>query len=153
MEHTDDLKKIIRDAGFKATPARLAILGLFTGDCGALCVEDVYKKLSKTGKMGVGKNAKLGKTIDMVTVYRTLESFEKAGIVKRVYTQRQAAYYERAGHHHHHIVCTSCGTVESFDACEVKDISKQALSQSSQFKSISDHSFELFGLCNICVKK
>lgn len=148
MQDNNDLKKIIRDAGFKATPARLAILSLFTGDCGALCVEDVYKKLSKTSK-----NVKLGKTIDMVTVYRTLESFEKAGIVKRVYTQRQAAYYERAGHHHHHIVCTSCGTVESFDACDVKDIAKQALSQSSQFKSISDHSFELFGMCNVCVKK
>ncbi len=51
MEHTDDLKKIIRDAGFKATPARLAILALFTGDCGALCVEDVYKKKGRSLKL------------------------------------------------------------------------------------------------------
>lgn len=132
-----DLKEVIRYAGFKATPGRLAILGIFNEDCGALCAEDIHQKIGKTN-------------VDYVTVYRTLESFEKAGLLKKVFLRKQAAYYERAGHHHHHIVCTNCGIVEQFDACGVESLSKNIISASKQFKMIKDHSLEFFGVCKRC---
>jgi Fur family ferric uptake transcriptional regulator len=133
-----DLKEIIRQAGFKVTPGRLAILSIFSDDCGALCAEDIHQKIGK-------------KSLDYVTVYRTLESFEQARILKKVFLQKQAAYYERAGHHHHHIVCTHCGIVEQFDSCGVESLSKNILSESKQFKTIKDHSLEFFGVCKSCI--
>lgn len=134
-----DLKEVIRQAGFKATPGRLAILGIFSEDCGALCAEDIHTRIGKT-------------KVDYVTVYRTLESFEKAGLIKKVFLRKQAAYYERAGHHHHHIVCTSCGTVEQFDSCGVEALSKNIIAISKQFATVTDHSLEFFGMCNRCLK-
>lgn len=133
-----DLKEIIKATGFKVTPGRLAILSIFSDDCGALCAEDIHTKIGK-------------KSLDYVTVYRTLESFEQAGILKKVFLRKQAAYYERAGHHHHHIVCTGCGTVEQFDSCGVESVAKNVLSASKQFKAIKDHSLEFFGVCKRCV--
>lgn len=124
----------------KSTPIRLAILNVFSKGCNPICAEDIFHAL---------KNKK----INIVTVYRTLTTFEQAGIVRRVDLQKDSAYYELAGHHHHHITCTGCGTVEGFDGCGMEKLSKKVLEHSSKFDLVTRHSLELFGLCKSCVRK
>ena len=53
-------------------------------------------------------------------------------------------------HHHHHLVCTSCGRVEDFDGCGADRLARQALRRCRAFKSVQEHSIELFGLCYDC---
>jgi Fur family ferric uptake transcriptional regulator len=130
---------ILKQAGFKVTSPRISILKSFSGDCTPMSAEVIHKKL---------KNSK----IDLVTVYRTLASFEKGGIVKRVDLHKDSAYYELASHHHHHIICKECGLVEGFDQCNVQQLSKSALQSSSKFKTIESHSLEFFGICKNCMK-
>ena len=137
---SQDLSKILKESGFKVTPARLAVLGIFSNDCKPINAEHIFAKLKK-------------EKINLVTIYRTLTSFEKAGILKRVDLHKESVYYELADHHHHHIICTDCGTVESFEECGVKKLSKNILDKSSKFKVINQHSLEFFGKCNGCVKK
>lgn len=136
---TKDFSHILKETGFKITPPRLAILNVFSDDCKPVNAENIHEKL---------KNKK----INIVTIYRTLASFELAGILKRVDLQKDSAYYELAGHHHHHIVCTDCGLVESFDECDILPLSKKVLAHSSKFKAVTKHSLELFGLCKTCNK-
>ena len=133
------LPHILKGSGFKVTPTRLVVLGLFSDNCKPINAEYIFEKLKR-------------KDINLVTIYRTLASFEKAGILHRVDLHKDSVYYELAEHHHHHIICTDCGMVESFEECGVKKLSNNVLKKSSKFKSISQHSLEFFGLCKSCAK-
>jgi Fur family ferric uptake transcriptional regulator len=130
---------LLKESRLKVTPTRLAVLGIFTCDCKPVNAEDIFEKLKKKG-------------INLVTIYRTLLSFEKAGILKQIDLHKGSAYYELAGHHHHHIVCTDCGDVESFDECGVKNLSSNLIKKSSKFKTIDQHSLEFFGQCKMCAR-
>ena len=139
----NDLTKTLRAAGLKVTPARLAILGVFSPHDHLMSAEQIFQKISG-GRTRVH--------INYVTVYRTLASFVKKGIIKKIDVHRDAAYYELAGHHHHHVVCTNCGVTESFAVCDVGKISKRLLKKSPLFETINQHSLELFGVCRACSK-
>jgi Fur family ferric uptake transcriptional regulator len=134
---TDD---ILRDNGFKVTPSRVAILSLFSEKCNPLSADQIFEKLSPD--------------VDLVTVYRTMASFDEKGIVRRVNLHKDAAFYElNSDHHHHHIICTNCGKIEKFDKCVADSLVKTAASHSANFAEIKGHSLEFFGICKACAKK
>ena len=89
---------------------------------------------------------------DLVTVYRTLESFVRAGLLRQVDLHTGSVQYEPADHHHHHIVCTGCGTVESVETCGIKRIEQRVIQESSMFESVENHALEFFGTCKACAK-
>lgn len=128
---------ILKANKLKMTPTRLAILEVFSADCKPVNAEYIFEKLKK-------------QMINLVTIYRTLASFEKVGILKLVDLHKDSAFYELGAHHHHHIVCEKCGCVESFDDCDIKELSKKVLKNSSKFKEINQHSLEFFGVCKKC---
>lgn len=132
-----DFKQLLNEKGLKATAARLAVLGAFSGKCAPMSAEDVHAKIKRKG-------------FDAVTVYRTLASFEKSGIVRTVDLRKEAACFELADGHHHHIVCTNCGLVEEFESAASERLARHIAQNAKDFKSILEHSFELFGLCRSC---
>ncbi|MCX6739079.1 MAG: Fur family transcriptional regulator [Candidatus Parcubacteria bacterium] len=134
---TKDSKQILHSHGYKATPARLAILGVFSEGCNPMNAEQVYAKVKKTG-------------LDLVTVYRTLTLFEKSRLLRKVDLQKDSVYFELNTDHHHHIICMKCEKVSEFENADDSKLIKAALKQAKDFKSISHHSFDLFGLCNSC---
>jgi Fe2+ or Zn2+ uptake regulation protein len=133
------LQKLLRDNGFRSTEGRLALLAAMKKSDKPLSVETLAKQI--------------GTRLDEVNVYRALESFAAAGIVRRVDLQHGHAHYElKDEHDHHHIICTKCDRVEDFTGCDYDKLADKALRQTSGFAKITNHSFELFGLCNTCVK-
>lgn len=132
-----DFNKILKESKFKITPTRLAILEIFYKFDKPISADFIYKKL----KGGINE----------ATVYRTLSSFEKSGILKKVDLRRESICFELNNDHHHHIVCIKCGTIEDFK--ENKNITKllsQIVEKSVKFKKIKEHSLELFGFCKVC---
>ena len=130
-------KKRLKSAGLKTTSARLAVLETFSGKCSPLSAEDIHKKLKKNN-------------IDLVTVYRTVAAFEKAGILRKVDLRKGPQFYELNEHHHHHIVCDKCGVVEELDECNISKFAPKIASKSGKFAMIKDHSLEFFGVCKKC---
>ena len=130
---------ILKRAKIKATRIRVAILDLFSHPCKPLSANSIFDSLRQ-------------QKTDLVTVYRTLTSFENAGIVRRVDLRKDSVYFELACHHHHHIVCTSCGRTEEFSQCDLDKLFDKTLQRSKNFNTVTGHSFELFGLCNTCSK-
>ena len=128
---------LLKEKGFKVTPTRLLILDSFSVGCNPLNAEDIFKSLKKS-------------KINLVTIYRTLTSFEEEGILKRIDLHKDSAYYELADHHHHHIICTDCGLIESLGDCNEASLSKSALKKSKKFQTVSQHSLEFFGVCREC---
>lgn len=144
----EKLGYILKEAGLKNTPARRFILEIFSSDCKPINAEYIQQAL-----MSKSTSSTSSKTVNLVTIYRTLASLEKAGILTKINLRKESAYYELADHHHHHIVCTRCGRTESFNTCIVDTISKDVLKKSSQFKTVDQHSLELFGLCAACYQE
>jgi Fur family ferric uptake transcriptional regulator len=138
---SEESKKLLRENGQKATLARVFILDIFSKKKEPLNAVMVYKELLKRAKT---------KDINEVTVYRTLASLEEANILRRVDLRKESVYFELENEHHHHIVCTNCDTVEEFENDKIEEVLKKIATQSPRFKSIKEHSLELFGLCVNC---
>jgi Fur family transcriptional regulator, ferric uptake regulator len=86
--------------------------------------------------------------INIVTIYRTLESFVKLGLVAQTQFKDQIAVFELADHqHHHHVLCESCGKIEDITLDENLLLSAAKKKSSFQIKS---HHLEFFGLCHKC---
>lgn len=138
---SEELKKLLREKGQKATPARVSILDIFSKKKEHLNALMVYKELLKRHKT---------KDINEVTVYRTLASLEEAGILRRVDLRKESVYFELQDEHHHHIVCTNCNSIEEFENEKIEEALKKIVTKSSRFRSIKEHSLQLFGLCVNC---
>jgi Fe2+ or Zn2+ uptake regulation protein len=133
----ENLKKILHDARLKTTISRLSVLKTLSEIERPLTAREIHRLLKK---------------INLVTLYRTLASFEKNQLIKRVDLRKDAVYYELGIEHHHHIICTDCGKLENFEFCDMDRLTKKIIEKASYFNKISEHALELFGVCNACVK-
>ncbi len=136
------MKEILKNKGYKATPARLAILNIFKENKIPLNAEIIHEKLKKTS---------IFRNTNEATIYRTLSSFEEAGILKKLDLKKESAYFELQTEHHHHIVCLKCNTIEDFKITKLENVLRRVVEHSSKFKSLKEHSLELFGLCKKCI--
>lgn len=131
----------LKSSGLKATLPRLKILEVFQRAAqGAqvrhLSAEDVYKSLM-ADHLDVG----------LATVYRVLQQFEQAGLLRRNHFEQGRAVYElNEGSHHDHLVCVNCGRVEEFVDQEIEQRQRK-IARARGF-SLQDHSLALYGVCN-----
>lgn len=97
---------------------------------------------------------KLKHDADRASVYRTVELFERLGIVQRIQVgwKYRLELSDSFNPHHHHIHCTQCSRVVSLseDAALERHISSLAHQAGFQLTS---HQLELSGLCESCSKK
>lgn len=133
-------KSLLHDMGFKATPARLSVIGLF---------HKAQKPLSISAVQNHLKTA----SIDLATIYRIIKALEKQKLIKQVDFQHGHAHYELATRkHHHHLICQKCGKVVDISKCDTSGLEKQAL-KIGGFTKINSHSLEFFGICRACKNK
>lgn len=132
-------ESIFEKTGLKKTANREALLKVLENANRPLSPQDIFEKVKSKG-------------IDRVTVYRTIEAFIKSGLVKRVATGEREAVYELNKPHddHHHVICLSCKKVEDFTGCDADTLVAKALKQVKNFKTVSHHSFDIYGLCTSC---
>lgn len=135
------MKEILKEKGYKATPARLAILEVFRESKKPLTAENIYKKLRKD---------KRRRNINEATVYRTIATLLRGKIIIELDFRRDASFFELNREHHHHITCVKCHAIENFTNKVIEKTLGGIVRSSSKFISIKDHSLELFGLCKNC---
>jgi Fur family transcriptional regulator, stress-responsive regulator len=129
--------RLLREAGFRATFGRIALLQALERANKPLTVMELVHGLKKH--------------LDQATAYRALEALEAKGLVRRIDLGQAHSYFEIALlDHHHHLVCMSCDTIEDFAGCSAENMEKLALKGSSKFASLKEHSLEFFGICNAC---
>jgi Fur family ferric uptake transcriptional regulator len=130
---------LIRKAGFRATKQRLALMSFLAKAHEPLLIQEIAEGLKGT--------------MDQVTTYRVLAAFKRADLVREVNLRGELPKYELSDEHdHHHIVCTDCGRIEDFTDETHEKVEHRVLAKSKSFKSITGHSFDLYGLCNVCAR-
>ena len=101
----------LRKLGLKVTQQRIRILELLEqSEVKHLSAEDVYRQLLERGE-----------DIGIATVYRVLNQFEAAGLVRRHHFEGGQALYElESGDHHDHMVDLDTGEVIEFVGAEIE---------------------------------
>ncbi len=139
----DNLKKIqalFRREGIKLTHQRLEIYKEMLGVEGHPSAEEVYTRVRPRLP-----------TISLDTVYRTLDLFERAGLISRVTVLDDKSRFDPNMEPHHHLVCTSCKSVVDF-LWPALDEMKPPLQTESWGRIVSNH-MELRGICGNCLKQ
>jgi Fur family ferric uptake transcriptional regulator len=129
------LKTTLKAAKYSATKPRVA----------------VFSQLATHGPLSVGTLAQqLARNVDRATVYRTVELFEKLGIVNRIWHgfKHQVELSEIFTPHHHHAMCQNCGQTIDIASPELESTLAK-LTKSHHFLALS-HSVELLGYCQKC---
>ena len=114
----------------------------------------VFEALEKSEAVSMAELVRaLDSHIDRATVYRTIELFEKLGIVTRLSLgwKYKIELSENFSHHHHHLSCPRCGTVVSFEEGELLQRAIEHIATAKGYR-IQDHSLEIRGVCPNCQK-
>ena len=135
----NDMAQTLRQAGYKVTRSRLAVLQILWEADEDLSPLEIYER---------GKE--MHKCLGLVTVYRTLEILDELGIARRVHTKGRCHGYARAEGDKHYLVCRRCGHVTEFP-CDGLDALVESVRQNTGYL-IEEHLLELTGLCPDCQK-
>ncbi len=135
----EEFRSVLRKSGYKATPARFAVLSII--------------KQSKNPLSAQGVIERLGTDFDQATVYRTFKSLKESGIIRQIDLRHNHAHYEIANDkEHHHLICILCGRIEDVRECGVEDMHSIILRHSKYFSEIRQHALEFYGICKSCNK-
>jgi Fe2+ or Zn2+ uptake regulation protein len=101
-------------AGLRRTPQRIALLGYLLRHPDHATVDELWPALNKRRVCA-----------SRATVYNTLHSLVKAGLVREFKLDASAARYDALLHPHHHFVCDRCGVVEDLEWFEVPALGRK----------------------------
>ncbi|RUM28775.1 MAG: transcriptional repressor [Aquifex sp.] len=126
--------KKCKEIGLKITPQRLAVYEVLLKSYNHPTVEEIYEEVKK-----------MYPYVSLATVYRTLETLEKIGLVKRVCFWGNSARYDANTSEHHHLICEKCGRIEDIDLDQ-----KLAIPENLQGFKTDSYSVNIYGLCPEC---
>jgi Fur family peroxide stress response transcriptional regulator len=132
-----EYRRLCRENGLSFTAQRRAILEAVLDRDTHPRADDIYAALSRR-KMKVSR----------ATVFRTLESLARLGIIHKAAHHGSAARYDGRTDLHHHLVCTECDRVidvsdARLDAVPVPDTRRFGF-------VVSDFQVQLRGTCREC---
>lgn len=132
----DQAKEALENAGLRVTLPRLEILKALIKDHGPFSAEELHRKVTSKG-------------VDVATVYRSIEIFERAAIIIKVDFRDGISRYEFRSekYHHHHVICLCCRKTETVEKCTAGKMDKMVLARG--FAKVF-HTLEVFGLCPTC---
>ncbi len=131
--------EILKEKGLKVTPQRLAVYSALKNTKSHPSAEDIHKMLLTDNP-----------SISLATVYKTLDSFKSAGLIKELNLCFEHSNYDADISNHQHIVCTSCRRV--FDVYYTPETTmREEVEKISGFK-IDEEQVVFYGTCPECAK-
>ncbi|MGN6723712.1 MAG: Fur family transcriptional regulator [Marmoricola sp.] len=132
--HEASLPARLRESGHRLTPQRAAVLAAVER-LGHATPEQVYAEVSDS--------------INLSTVYRTLELLDELGVIRHAHlSDRAPTYHARTDHEHVHLVCRGCQKVISVGESAVA-AALGPLAAEHDFEPDYGH-LVVFGLCGSC---
>ncbi|WP_246530934.1 Fur family transcriptional regulator [Streptomyces bathyalis] len=134
---TTDWQSDLRARGYRLTPQRQLVL------------EAVDKLEHSTPDDILAEVRRTAGSVNISTVYRTLELLEELGLVSHAHLGHGAPTYHLADRHHHmHLVCRDCTEVIEADLSVAEPFAEQLLATFG-FDTDMKH-FAIFGRCAKC---
>lgn len=139
MDPYKDLKPLLTKNGASLTKPRKIIFNLLLGQS-----PQTMQVLTKRAESKA----------DRATVYRTMELFERLGIVHRLNIGWKYKYElsDVFMEHHHHFYCSNCGKSYDLPANPMLETMVDSITAKEGF-SPRGHQLEIYGLCPNCLKQ
>lgn len=130
----------LKEKGIKITKARIIIYEILTKNESSVTVDFLYDECRR-----------LGLSLNISTVYRTLEIFEEKKIVERFYLgEGRYSFAIKKNHHVHKLECSLCHK-EIEVACPMQHIGELLKTQTGF--TLTEHKLDLKGICEECKHK
>lgn len=140
LQENTNYMDILKREGMKSTRHRNAILLLLEQSEQPMTAEELYISLRE-------KTA----TINLSTVYRTLDTFVSKKLVLKSTLDDGKARYELNHHEHkHHLFCVGCHKVISIEDCPMGEL-QEIIKKRIDF-DVTGHKLEIYGYCHNCKK-
>lgn len=134
-----EIKEMLKLKNIKITRGRIFIYELLSNTKENLTADDIYKKCIKEDE-----------EINLSTVYRTLELFEKNKMIEKVFSKDgTSAYIIKKHKHNHKVECNLCHK-EIEVACPMTQI-EELLKNETGF-TLTEHKLQLKGVCKECTE-
>ncbi len=133
----DDWQERLRASGHRLTPQRELVLAAVEG-LGHATPDQVYAEVRLHSD-----------SINLSTVYRTLELLDELGLIRHAHlTDRAPTYHSARGHEHAHLICRACHKVISIDRGEMESTLATLVGR-HEFAPDFGH-LTIFGTCKEC---
>jgi Fe2+ or Zn2+ uptake regulation protein len=129
----------LSERGMRRTAARQTILEVLFSTSDHLTAEELAERVQRRFP-----------SVDVSTVYRTLDVLEGLEIVDHVHLAHGPAVYHLAEDDHQHLVCEQCGRVEELPAERLRTFARM-LRDDFGFE-INRRHFAIAGVCSACQK-
>jgi len=134
----EQLTERLREAGYRNTPARRAVLEALIDGPSHMTAPDVVAAVDESSP-----------SVGRASVYRTLELLTRLGLVQAsTLGGTETTYMLAPSGHHHHAICLECRATLEIDECVVGEL-EGLLCQRTGFE-IRGHLLEIYGLCPRC---
>lgn len=134
---THEIARRLRQIGQRPTPQRMMILGVLAEQGRHLTAEAIYDQVQREYP-----------SINLSTVYRTLETFRDHGLVSETDLGGGVRQFELLDRPHHHLICLRCGDIQELPAAALDPLQEQ-LRATHGFQARLDH-LAIFGRCRDC---
>lgn len=139
IKRSERIIKKLREAGYKMTPQRLAIVKIIAKSQGHPSVEDIHIQLKKDFP-----------TMSLATVYRNIVLLKSLGeILELGFPDGSNRYDGNKPFPHPHIICIKCKKIVDPDLDSLEKMKKEVASETN-FKILS-HRLDFFGICGKCM--
>ncbi len=136
-KQVEEFVKVCKEKGLKITPQRLAVYEILLRREDHPTVEEIYEEVKEIYPF-----------VSLATVYRTVETLEDLGFIKRVAYWGSSVRYDANIQEHDHLVCIMCGAIMDLKTNTGCKVPKKV----NGFKVLS-HSLYMYGVCPLCQQK
>ncbi len=136
MKDQGSLRRTLHERGMRMTPQRQLVLDAVR-ELGHATPEQVRHRVQGTAE-----------TVNITTVYRSLDLLEELGLVHHTHLGHGAPTYSVEEHEHVHLVCRHCGGIDEVP-CEMLDDLADLLGRQRGFALDATH-LALSGVCRNC---
>ncbi len=131
-------RQVLNIPGLRITSQRALILEIIRQGQGHLDADEVYRRARE-------KQPRLS----LSTVYRTLQTLKKLGLVEELHFDEAHHHYEiKPSAEHHHLVCLGCSRVVEFQY-PLARLVKRNVTEAKDFEII-DTELRIAGYCSKC---
>lgn len=135
-------KELFAGKGLKNTKSRNLIYDILNETGLPMTAEQIFVRLKETNK-----------SVNLSTVYRTVELFVEKGLVlKAIMAEDNKAMFEINHHEHkHYLVCLNCKEMIPVAGCPLDEYEKVLIDRMGF--DVTGHKFEIYGYCKNCQKR
>jgi Fur family transcriptional regulator, peroxide stress response regulator len=127
-----------REAGLRLTHQRLEIFSELADTPDHPTAETIYQRIRKKIP-----------TISLDTVYRTLATFARHGLINKVETTESQARFEVKIMRHHHVICRRCNRITDFQWESLDDVSLPV--EIDRWGRVENRNVIAYGICTACI--